>query len=348
MICFAWTGFPQYGARCVAAFVKTTGERVVVVASTPNVPVKGMDELAGCPVHWIKESDDVTLVGLLGEIPRVLTVPGWRIPIYNRFRDEVHAAGGKVIAGCDNDFHLDWRLLARAICFRLFWARKYEGVWVPGKSGHRFMRFLGMPDGRIYEGSYAADEAIFHDGEDIRTREHRIIYVGQFIVRKNVVRMCRAFLNALGGSEWSFDLYGCGPLESELRELSAAAKSQIRVNAFLQPEELAKKYREARVFCLPSLEEHWGVVVHEAVLSGCYLMLSDRIGAREDFAERDNSIIFDPYDEKAMEKAFRDLDSMSGEQFRVAQIKSLELGKRTGVEKFATSVLAFGEDNGHS
>ena len=78
MICFSWLGFPQYGARCVRAFVRSTNERVVVVASRPDVPVSGMEKLAECEVHWVGLNDVVSLKELLGEVPRVLTVPGWK------------------------------------------------------------------------------------------------------------------------------------------------------------------------------------------------------------------------------------------------------------------------------
>lgn len=37
MICFAWGGFPQYAARLVGAFVKSTDERVCVVGKPPAV-----------------------------------------------------------------------------------------------------------------------------------------------------------------------------------------------------------------------------------------------------------------------------------------------------------------------
>ena len=36
---------------------------------------------------------------------------------------------------------------------------------------------------------------------------------------------------------------------------------------------------------LPSLEEHWGLVVHEAALSGCQLVLSHAVGAGSDLLE---------------------------------------------------------------
>ena len=152
MICFSTLGFPQYGARCVRAFVRSTKERVVVVATRPDVPVKGMEELAGCEVHWVRLNEVVSLKELLGELPRVLTVPGWKFEPFNRFRDEVHANGGKVIAGADNNFLPTLKTFLKMLEFRLFYKDKYDGFWVPRKSGYRLMRFYGVPDEKIFTG----------------------------------------------------------------------------------------------------------------------------------------------------------------------------------------------------
>ena len=72
MICFAWSGFPQYAARCVGAFVRQSNERVVVIGTTPDVPIKGMETLSGCPVYWVKPNDAIDVGKLLGEIPRFI------------------------------------------------------------------------------------------------------------------------------------------------------------------------------------------------------------------------------------------------------------------------------------
>ena len=95
MICFSTLGFPQYGARCARAFVRSTKERVVVVATRPDVPVKGMEELAECEVHWVRLNDNVSLKELLGEVPRVLTVPGWKFDLLIGFVMKSMQTGGK-------------------------------------------------------------------------------------------------------------------------------------------------------------------------------------------------------------------------------------------------------------
>ena len=77
MICFAWPGFPQYASRCIAAFVRKSQERVVVVATVPDVPVRGMEKIVGCPVVWVASDEYDNLLTRIGGIPRVLFCGGW-------------------------------------------------------------------------------------------------------------------------------------------------------------------------------------------------------------------------------------------------------------------------------
>lgn len=337
MICFCWHGFPQYGARCVAEFVRSTSERVTVIATRPAVPVKGMDELAGCPVHWIDHNSNVAIKDVLGCVPRVLVVSGWAIPLYNRFRDEVRAEGGKVIAGCDNDFVLSFKGILNAIRFRLVLRNKYDGFWVPGKAGHRLMRFYGAPMERVYSASYSADGTIFRDGGPLENREKRILFVGQFVDRKNVLMLCEAFLKANVGNDWALELCGCGVLRDRLPN-----HPNIVIHDFVQPEALAAIYRKARIFCLPSKEEHWGLVVHEAALSGCVLLLSNRIGAAADFLEEGvNGFSFTPFSIGQMTAAMKKAMSLSDCELKAARTKSLELAAHISTAAFASAVREF-------
>ena len=339
MICFSWLGFPQYGARCVRAFVQSTSEKVAVVASRPTVPVKGMDELAGCEVYWVGLNEHVTLKEILGEVPRVLTVPGWRFPLFNRFRDEVRRAGGKVIAGVDNNFDLSIRAFVKMVQFRLFYSGLYDGFWVPRKSGYRLMRFYGVPKEKIFTGSYSADESIFENGKPLAQREKRLLFVGQFIGRKNVLRLCQAFLRANEAlhKEWMLEMCGCGELKSSMPNDPA-----ILVHDFVQPEHLAKIYQNARAFILPSEEEHWGVVLHEAALSGCVILSSKKCGAAEDFLEDGvNGFMFSPFSIQQMTLAISKVMLLTESQLAVAQKKSVELGHSVSLKTFVDSVNRF-------
>lgn len=340
MIIFAWSGFPQYAARCVGAFVRSTSETITVIATRPRVPVKGMEDLCGCLVRWIRPDEPFDL-STFQPSNLTLIVGGWGIPAFNRLADEVRHRGGRVICMVDNSFVLSAKEIVKAIRFRLKLRKTYDGFFVPGKSGRRLLRFYGVPDEKIAEGMYSADESLFTPGPPLSKREKKIIYVGQLCERKNVKRMCEAFLNAVASAGWTLEMYGSGPLRGELEGISARCP-QIRVHDFLQPEELAAKYREARVFCLPSVEEHWGLVVHEAALSGCFLLLSDVVGAAEDFATKENAALFGAEDLKAMTAAFKRVMTMDDETLDRAGEISVKMSKNASLDKFVQGLRMLG------
>lgn len=336
MIAIGWEGFPQYGARCVAELVRNCSENVVVLATRPSVPIQGMDRLAGCPVIWLDPNDKRSVIELCGEMPRFMSVPGWSLPLFERLRKEVKAAGGLVSCGCDNNYMLTFRNVLNAMRFRLFVRRKFDYAFVPGESGRKLMRFFGMPEKKIIEGCYSADASLFRDVKPLNRREKKIIYVGQFIERKNVLRLVRAF-QKVGRPEWTLELYGSGPLKDALLELSQNS-SNITINDFLQPEELAEKYQEARVFILPSLWEHWGLVVHEAALSGCVLLLSDTVGAKDDLLGGSNGFAFNPYDEGDIAAVLKKAITMDDSALAAAEKESVELAQNASLGKFADAV----------
>lgn len=335
MICFAWGGFPQYAARCIGAFVEKANEDVVVVATRPSVPIIGMEALSRCRVHWIDPSDSRDIMTVIGMIPRVLVVSGWCIDLFNRFRDEVRANGGRVIAMVDNNYCFSFRELLKSLRFRLFLKGNYDGFLVPGKSGERLLRFYGVTKDRIRKGLYAADETLFHCDIALTARRKKMLFVGQLIERKNIVAFAAAFIRANVSHDWELDICGCGPLKDRLPR-----DESIYVYDFVQPEKLADIYASARVFVLPSLEEHWGVVVHEAALSGCVLLLSNRVGAMDDLLGQYNGCQFDPYSEDDMEKRIRECMSMSDVELQYAQHESLALAKQMSLKLFGQSVEA--------
>lgn len=340
MIVFAWDGFPQYAARCVGAFVKTTSERVVVVGTRPDVPIEGMEQCCGCEVIWIERTDERPLATLIGELPRVIVLSGWSIPAYNRYRDEVRLNGGRAVAMCDNNFVFSLKECLRAIRFRLLFRGKYDAFFVPGKNGVKLLRFYGVPRDRIQTGMYAADATLFKSGKPLSERMKKVVYVGRFNERKNVLRLVRAFQKT-NCQDWSLELYGAGPLKTELMELSKNSPN-IKINSFLQPAALAAKYQEARIFILPSVSEHWGVVVHEAALSGCLLLLSHHIGSADDFLENGvNGFSFDPLSVGDMARVMKRAVLLHDENLVRASARSVELGADASLEKFVSAMKGF-------
>jgi glycosyltransferase involved in cell wall biosynthesis len=80
---------------------------------------------------------------------------------------------------------------------------------------------------------------------------------------------------------------GTGPLradlEAEARELGVSG--QVHFLGFVNQSQLPRVYRASDLLVLPSEYEPFGVVVNEAMLCGCAVAASDRVGAAYDLVE---------------------------------------------------------------
>ena len=72
-------------------------------------------------------------------------------------------------------------------------------------------------------------------------------------------------------------------LEEEAKSLGIFAR--VRFLGFVNQSALPRVYRSADLFVLPSDYEAFGVVVNEAMLCGCPVIVSDRVGARFDLLQ---------------------------------------------------------------
>lgn len=351
MIVFGWRGFPQYAARCVGAFVKVSKEPVVVVGPKPMVPVEGMERVCGCSVYWVdRQHDFVSQVSAFqpSEVS-ALFVSGWGIPALDDLASRVKKAGGRVVMMSDHRDERSFRDFLKGLRFRVFQRKKFDGFFVPGKSGRARMRRFGVPNGLIEEGLYSADASLFKNGKPLSEREKKIICVAQFIPWKNAKRLMRAFEIAVDASNvegWTLEFYGSGPLKDELEGLSstlntrlATRDSRISVHSFVQPEQLAGLYQSARLFCLPSESENWGLVVHEAALSGCALLLSQNVGSADDFlAAGENGWTFDPFEVDEMAQALCQAMVLDDAALAAMQKESLRMANNASLEKFVAGV----------
>lgn len=335
MICFAWEGFPQYAARCVGALVRSINERVVVLATRPGVPVKGMEELSNCEVHWVKAKTVIDLRQELGEIPRCLFSSAWWAPEFCNSWSIVRKNGGLVFGMIDNNYLPTIKCFLNGIRFRVCYAHRFDGFLVPGNSGVRLLRSYGVEDKKIAKGMYCADSSLFCSSIPLSKRHKSILYTGRLIGLKNVIRMSNAFLKANQevGEEWKLEICGDGPLRNQLPR-----DSSIVTHGFVQPEFLAGLYQKMRCLVLPSFWDHWGMVVHEAALSGCMLLLSNRVGAADDFLSPNNGALFNPSDESEMVKAFCKVMTMTDEEMDNAGRISLQLAKSSDQNLFVQSV----------
>lgn len=335
-VAFSWNGLPQYAARQLRAAVDVIGSPCTILGSPPSVPIEGMEDALGQPIIWIDERLSTTWAALGLEVPDVFFQSGWGYKGFNALGREVRERGGVVIGFSDANFRSNFRqLVLGGIWFRLNHRRRFDAMIVPGKSGVRLMKYFGMPEDRIFEGMLGADHDLFKVGLPLAERPKRFLFVGQFIARKDVVGLSRAFARfRLEHPDWELLLLGGGEQHGEI-----IRGDGITVGPFVQPQELGAIFRDARFFVLPSREEAWGLVVHEAALSGCGLVLSDKIGSSDDLAEGNTQLRFRAGDENDMLRALRMAAAMKPAALEKLQMSSLASAQCFGPARFANAVI---------
>lgn len=112
------------------------------------------------------------------------------------------------------------------------------------------------------------------------------IYVGRLSEEKNVSELITTF-NKINNKLY---MIGDGPLKDELQK---KANSNIIFLGHINNSELDLAYEKADVFVLPSISEPWGLVVEEALKCRLPLIVSDRVGCKDDLVTNLNTgIVF--------------------------------------------------------
>lgn len=124
------------------------------------------------------------------------------------------------------------------------------------------------------------------------------LFVGRLVKIKNVGLLLNAYAKAIINNKDSvLIIIGQGEEEENLKKL--ANRLGIEKNCLFpgrfEGQELFAWYTLADCFVLPSYHEPYGVVVNEALLSGCTVLCSNKAGA-SDLINNENGCLFDPFD----------------------------------------------------
>ena len=332
-VAIGWDGLPHYGAAAIAAGIERLGRPLPVIGTRAAVPFKGLEERLGQPIHWVERSDRPSWEDLGLEVPDLFLHTGWAYPVFKHLADAVLARGGKIVVFVDNNWSGSARQWLGSVYFRLFLRRRFAGAWVPGRSGARFCRVLGVPASRIYEGLYGADPQLYRSETPLARRPKRFLFVGQLIHRKGVDLMLEDFARFhRNHPDWRLHCIGNGVLAD------AVQGPGITRAPFSQADAIAREMSASRFLVLPSRSEHWGLVVHEAALSGCGLLLSNQVGAADDLATPENAFRFDARPGGGMEAAFAAAAALNDEELKRAERASLREAARFGPRAFADSL----------
>lgn len=318
-----WEGFPPCGLL-LKKVVKEYGNDLVIVATKAAVPFEGLEDILEHNIVWFSDPDEIwDRREEFGDRDFVIHTgwvhKGWLK--YDKYVKEKNDA--RIVVSVDNSFRGDFRQKLGAIYFRLFLRNIFDGVFVPGKSGIRLMKYFGMPENRIYTGLYGAYEEIYKNQTSILERKKEFLYVGQLETRKGVDVLVNAFKKyRQSGGDWDLRIAGTGSLEN------LCNGDGIIYDGFVQPNNIAGLMNQSRVFILPSRHDNWGTVVCEAAACGMILITTSHVGASLDIvSDTKNGITIPVVGPLIMSDAMQNISGLSDDEFKKGSDISLEIAR---------------------
>lgn len=326
-----WHGFPVCGLllKGVAA---EFGKDVIICGTRNAVPFENLEETLGHEIIWFEDSNDIWKQREKFLDRNLIIHSGWSFDGWKQYDQLMKKlTGAKVVVMADNRFRGSIKQYLGTIWFRLFLKKYFDAALVPGKSGQKLMRFLGMEKLRIFTGLYGAYEGIYHETLPISQRPNEFLFVGQLIKRKSVDVLIEAFNNYRSkGGKWDLRIIGSGPLQEIVKG------DGIFYENSAQPQVVAQKMNNSRVLILISRDDNWGTVVCEAAACGMNLITSRGVGASDDLVRSgENGVILDKITPSEMEKALFYCENMSKENLE----KGSEISKRLASEYNSVSFL---------
>ena len=330
-IAFSWNELPVYGARLLRAGIQELGLPVEIVATRPTIPILGMDEIVNQKIYWIDKTKVKSWDELGLEVPDIFFQAGWYIDSFINLGNEVKNKGGKVVLLSDNCWKNSIRQWIGALVYRIKYRKYFDAVWVPGKLGSVLMKFLGVSPKYIFEGLYGSDPISFEIGPPLSQRKKHILFVGKLITDKGILQLATVFSKFHNQfPDWQLIIFGDGPLRDLIHD-----KPGITVFPFAQPPQIAKAMREARFLVLPTLKDHWPLVVNEASLSGCGLILSDRVGNISEFVGKENGYVYPVRSQRKFLEIFIKITKLNDDILNRISNESYNLGMKYTPQNWA-------------
>lgn len=124
----------------------------------------------------------------------------------------------------------------------------------------------------------------------------RVLCVAHLYPRKDVATLLRAF--ATMREDADLHVVGIGPELGRLRRLARelGISDRVRFLGHVPRAALAREYRNAGLFCLPSRQEGFGIVLLEAMAAGLPIVAARAAAIPEVLAEGESGVLFPPGD----------------------------------------------------
>ena len=163
---------------------------------------------------------------------------------------------------------------------RDYWAR-YLGPEMP-----QFLMPYAVDNEYFAARAEAADSAQLRAELELSPGRPVILFASKLQARKHADHLIEAYHRLCSSAPSSLPylvIVGDGKERPRLETLAAELRLEgVRFAGFRNQSELPAFFALAQIFVLPSRHEPWGLIVNEAMASGCAVIVSDDVGAHAD------------------------------------------------------------------
>ena len=284
--------------------------------------------------------------GVLAELrqfsPGAILISSWHIAAYRSIAKGL--AGTTIRVLCmDNWWIGSFKQWAGRMGRSVYLAPYFDLAFVPGLRQWQFARMLGFADNEIIPGLYSADTGPFYAHSARRSvgktggAPREFLFVGRLVPEKGVLELLQAYdtYRSRSKNPWCLRIAGTGPLVGEI-----STAPGVDYMGFCQPEELPQLMSRSDVFVLPSKQEHWGVVVHEAAAAGMVLCCTTAVPAGDQFLQDGyNGLLVPPGDALLLSEALLAFGRMGDGELTAMSEGSQGLSRQLSTEQWARHLI---------
>ncbi len=346
-VVFLYSRLPDYFYQCIVRFTALYDYKAVIVMYKGDVNTEYVFSNSANVTLYYKDDIDnlITFVQQLG--PKAIYLSGWGDKVY-KLIGKIYSKHIPVILGLDNPWEAT--LKQRIFCFLspFYLQPVFNKVWVAGIHQYIYAERLGFKPINIMQGLYAADDDKFINLKPANTLHFEntdnrkiLLFVGRMVEYKQP-HVIAAVFNELQEEcpmeykDWKLVMAGEGPLR---QQIASQNYTNVELTGFVSPQQLPEFYKRASVFCFPSINEHWGVVVQEAALSGLPLLLSDTVYAGYSFLIQGfNGFRFKSGNRKSLKESLAQCMRLNTQDLWQQGQNSIIMGNRISKNNWAASL----------
>jgi glycosyltransferase involved in cell wall biosynthesis len=183
-----------------------------------------------------------------------------------------------------------------------------DRIMVPTRYAKQTFVHHGIDPGKLVVNPYGVDLGRYLSMPVQRSSGSviRVLFVGRVGLRKGISYLLQSFQRL--GPE--FQLHLVGPVDGEVKSLvRSLPPDRIQIHGPLRGSALLARFRDADLFCLPSLEEGMSLALLQAMASGLPIVATPETGAEDIITSGDEGFLVPARDPSRLVEALMQLRS---------------------------------------